>query len=119
MAKVVFCEDDSLIQKMIRMMLRGTDHTLLFAADGEEGLALIERERPDVVFTDLWMPGIDGLELRRRLRAQAPLADIPVILVTGAADDARLATESDGTTAVLAKPFTPVALREMVERYAG
>ena len=118
MAKVVFCEDDSLIQKMIRMMLRGTDHTLLFAADGEEGLALIEREHPDVVFTDLWMPGIDGIELRRRLRAQPPLADIPVVLVTGAADDERIA-DDDGKGAVLAKPFSPVALREMVDRYAS
>lgn len=119
MAKVVFCEDDGLIQKMIRVMLRGTNHTLLFAADGEEGLALIERERPDVVFTDLWMPGIDGIELRRRLRAQPPLAQIPVILVTGATDDARLAADDGGAGAVLAKPFTPVALREMVERYAS
>ena len=53
MAKIVFCEDEERIQKLIRAMLRATSHEVYMASDGIEGLALIERERPDLIFTDV------------------------------------------------------------------
>ena len=57
MSKVVFCEDDPMIQKVIRAALRTEGHELHVASSGDEGLELIRRELPDVVFTDVSMPG--------------------------------------------------------------
>ena len=120
MAKLVFCEDDALVQKMIRVMLRETGHHLSFAADGLDGLALIERERPDVVFSDVWMPGMSGLELCDALRARPALAQIPIVLVTASVQRDELAAGfRRGATAILKKPFSPTELRAAVARYTA
>lgn len=118
MAKLVFCEDEALIQKMIRVMLRETGHQIYFASDGLAGLALIERERPDVVFSDVWMPLMTGLELCDALRARAPLAYIPSVLITASVQREELAAGfRHGATAILKKPFSPAELRAAVARY--
>lgn len=70
MATLVFCEDDPMIQKLIRVMLRSSAHTVHMAPDGQTGLALIEQVRPDLIFTDVSMPGLDGLELCDALKSR-------------------------------------------------
>ena len=60
MAKIVFCEGNPSVQKMLQVALRSTPHQLHIASDGLEGLALIEREHPDLVLSDVSMPGLDG-----------------------------------------------------------
>lgn len=120
MAKLVFCEDDALVQKMIRVMLRDLGHQVCFAADGHAGLALIERERPDAVFTDVWMPGMSGLELCDALRARPALAHIPIVLITASVQRDELAAGfRHGATAILKKPFSPAELRAAVARYTA
>lgn len=118
MARIVFCEDEALIRKMIGVMLRGSGHELFFAADGEEGLALIERERPDLIVTDMWMPGIDGLQLCAAVKARPDLAAIPLVLAT-AMSHREQAEEyyRQGAIAILPKPFGPAELRDLVERH--
>lgn len=118
MARFVFCEDDALIRKMVAVMLRGTGHEIHFAADGEEGLALIERERPVAVFTDRWMPGLDGLGLCDALKATPDFGHLPVILITAALEDEdRREAVRRGVSAILNKPFSPADLRGLVERF--
>lgn len=120
MATVVFCEDESIIRKMIAAMLRGSGHDLHFAADGEEGLALIARARPSAVFTDLWMPGLDGLGLCEALKARPELAHIPVILISASvAHDEVLEAYRRGVVEVMKKPFSPAELRSLVERHTS
>jgi CheY-like chemotaxis protein len=119
MAKVVFVEDDLAIQKLIRVALRQSEHEVLIAGDGAEGLELIRRERPDVIFTDIAMPGMNGLELCATLRSDAELADIPVVVVTASVQRANLdAISEHGATDYLAKPFEMDALRSKIEQYA-
>src|SRR5579883_406575 len=96
MAKIVFCEDSPLIQKLIGLALRSTTHEVHLAADGAEGLALIERERPDLVFTDVSMPNVDGYQLADALKARPDLAHIPIIIMTASGDQEQLA-EALGT----------------------
>jgi CheY-like chemotaxis protein len=86
MAKIVCCEDSALMQKMIAVALRPTTHELFVAADGAEGLALVERERPDLVFTDVSMPVMGGFELADALKARPDLAHIPVVFLTAGSD---------------------------------
>ena len=70
MARLLFCDDDATIQMVVRLALRATPHELRLASDGEEGLALAERERPDLIVTDLSMPRLGGLDLLRELKAR-------------------------------------------------
>src|ERR1035438_6088472 len=82
MARIVFCEDEVFLQRLIYLILRSTEHEVYIASDGLEGLALIERERPDLIFTDISMPVWDGFQLADALKAQPHLASIPLIFVT-------------------------------------
>src|SRR5207253_3481348 len=82
MAKIIFCEDEEKIQKLIRVMLRSTEHEIHIASDGIEGLELIEREHPDLIFADISMPRCDGFQLAEALKARPHLAPIPLVFVT-------------------------------------
>jgi len=117
MATIVFCEDDPTIQKLIGIAMRSTPHRVFVAADGAQGLALISREQPDLVCTDLSMPGLDGFELMAALTTDAALAHLPVILLTASAQRSALDEGMRrGAVAVLVKPFSTADLRAQVER---
>ena len=119
MAVIVFCEDDPGIQKLIRSALRRSLHTVEMANDGVEGLALIERVRPAVVFADITMPAMDGIALCRALRARSDLAAIPFVVMTASTEPEKLqACLAVGATDYLTKPFNLPELRAKVERYA-
>ncbi|MCA1682871.1 MAG: response regulator, partial [Actinobacteria bacterium] len=82
MGKIVFCEDDPMIQKLVQAALRGSGHELHLASDGEEGLALIRSVLPDLVFSDVSMPKLDGYQLGDALKASPETEPIPLIFVT-------------------------------------
>jgi CheY-like chemotaxis protein len=116
MAKIVCCEDSALMQKMIAVALRPTTHELFVAADGAEGLALVERERPDLVLTDVSMPVMGGFELADALKARPDLAHIPVVFLTAGSDGVPSdEAEHHGGAAYLIKPFSPGELRTKID----
>ena len=118
MAKLVFCEDDPTIQKLVRVALRATPHQLYIATDGAEGLALIERERPDMIFTDVAMPTIDGFQLVDMLKARPALAHIPVIFMTASVQRHQMEEGyRHGVADYLTKPFTVADLRAKIDEY--
>lgn len=108
---VVVVEDHPQVLQVVHMTLR-REFKVRTAADGLKGLELVQREQPSLVITDLMMPGIDGLELTRRLRDDARTRHIPVLMLTarGAVDD-RVKGLETGVSAYLTKPFSP---RELV-----
>jgi CheY-like chemotaxis protein len=119
MATLVFCEDDPTIRKLIAVALRALSHEIHLAEDGQAGLALIERVRPDVVFADVSMPRLDGLQLCAALKARPEFADIPFVLVTASVQRAQIEEGlRHGAVAHLAKPFSTAELRAVVERFA-
>jgi CheY-like chemotaxis protein len=115
MAKIVFCEDEELLQKLIRRILHSTEHEVSIASNGLEGLALIEQERPDLIFTDVSMPRCDGFQLADAVKARPHLASIPIIFVTGFAQkyDMEEGTRH-GAAGYLIKPFTMADLRATI-----
>lgn len=120
MPKVVFCEDDPMIQKLIRAALRSEPHEVYVAPDGASGLELIQRELPDVVFTDVSMPGLDGYQLVDRLKADPRTAHIPVIFMTASVQGHQPETiQAHGASGVLPKPFTMADLRERVAAFSS
>ncbi len=81
---------------------------VIFAEDGLKGLEMALRERPSLIISDLMMPGIDGLELTRRLRAAEETRHIPILILTARGDlEDRVAGLETGASAYLAKPFSP------------
>jgi two-component system, sensor histidine kinase ChiS len=117
MAKIVVCEDDPVILKVIQVTLEEPGHELHLAADGLAGLALLERERPALLLTDVAMPGISGLDLVDAIRARPHLAHVRVILVSASAQRAELEEGyRHGAADYIIKPFRAADLRARVEQ---
>ncbi|MCC7367930.1 MAG: response regulator [Chloroflexi bacterium] len=113
MARIVVCEDDPVILKLLQVSLRDTGYELLVAHDGVEGLALIERERPDAILTDVTMPRMSGTELASAVRERADLAHIPVVFLSASAQRGlREPGNGHGPTAYVSKPFRTAELRD-------
>ena len=118
MATLLFCEDDPSIQKLIRVALRSSPHTVIIAGNGVEGLEVVERERPDVVFSDVSMPGLDGFQLLDALKSRPHLAHIPVIFVTASVQRHQIEEGyRHGAAGYLQKPFTGSELRTKVGEF--
>jgi CheY-like chemotaxis protein len=116
MANVVWVEDDPMIRKLVDAVLRSSGHTLQFATNGVEGLALIERARPDIVFTDVSMPVMDGLELADAIRARPELADVRIVFVTASMQREQIDRYTGRGATFIAKPFSTAELRAHIER---
>lgn len=80
--KVVLAEDDRFLRRACETALRRRGITVIPATDGEEALALIRAERPDLVLLDLLMPKLTGIEVLRTLKEDRELRDIPVLILS-------------------------------------
>ncbi|HEV3273290.1 MAG TPA: response regulator [Candidatus Dormibacteraeota bacterium] len=80
--KVLLIEDDAAAAEMYRLRLAADGYTVVIGRDGEEGLRMAADEAPDFIYLDLRLPGLDGLEVLERLRAQPSTTHIPVIILT-------------------------------------
>jgi len=119
-AEVLVVDDDHTVREVVVSYLRAHGHGVVQAADGEEALRLAGRGRFDLVVLDLMLPGIDGLEVCRRLRLTD---DVPVIMLTALGSETdRVVGLERGADDYLTKPFSPreLALRvDSVLRRAG
>jgi DNA-binding response OmpR family regulator len=112
---VLVVEDDEDILTLVtkRLLLDGYD--VLEARDGEEGLEIARERRPDIAVLDLGLPGIDGIEVLTRIRADKALRDMIVVLLTARAQEADVRRGFDaGADAYVRKPFSPTKLSESV-----
>lgn len=115
MSTIVFCEDDPSIRKLIGVATRSLPHDVHIASDGLEGLSLIEELAPAVVFTDVAMPVMTGIELVERLRESADRRATPVVFMTASVQRQELASYSRLTAlAPLPKPFNVSQLRAKI-----
>lgn len=116
MATVMVVDDNPTMAEMLSMALNIFGHNALTALSGEEALARIPFEAPDVVFLDLTMPGLDGYETLRRLRALPVGGDVPVFVITAAAEaDLEERVQLAGASGLLRKPIHMETLADVVE----
>jgi Tfp pilus assembly pilus retraction ATPase PilT/CheY-like chemotaxis protein len=115
--RILVVDDDPALREILRDTLEGERYEVAEAADGNEALAAIYRARPDLVVTDLKMPGLDGLELLRKLRGDLSTCQIPVIFLTVVEDlDAEARALDLGADDYLNKPPERVRLLSRIRR---
>jgi CheY-like chemotaxis protein len=110
-------DDHDLNRELVRTLLERRGYRVLLAASGEEGIEIARRERPSLILLDLAMPGKDGFQTARELRADSALAETPLIAVTAMAmrgDEER--AKKAGFDAYVTKPVDRHILETTVER---
>ena len=116
--RILAIEDHEENRRLLRDLLTSFGYELIEALTGEEGLTAAETQCPDLILMDIQLPGIDGYETTRRIKANPALRHIPVIAVTSYAlsgDDVK-ALEA-GCDAYVTKPFDPAELLEKIRGY--
>jgi two-component system nitrogen regulation response regulator NtrX len=114
-SRILVIDDEAGIRDSMRRTLEYQGYQFIGAATGQEGLALIERDPPDLVFLDIKMPGMDGLEVLERIKASNP--GVPVVMVSGhgTAQNAFEARDK-GASGFIEKPFSEPVLLERIEK---
>lgn len=111
---VLIVEDDPEIRDLLAHYLRKEGFSPLLAADGESGLHAARSGKPDLVLLDILLPGMDGLEVLRKIRSDEATARVPVIMLTAKGDETdRVVGLELGADDYIPKPFSP---REVVAR---
>jgi two-component system chemotaxis response regulator CheY len=115
---VLVVDDDPFVRKLIATTLEDVaEFELHEAADGVEALDVALRERPSLVFLDVDMPRLDGIEACRRMRAEDTSAGATIVMLTAAhGDSVERRAEDAGADLFLTKPFSPLELLRLVDR---
>lgn len=115
--KICLIEDDELVRERIALQLDELGYEVLQADDGDQGLSIIQRDKPDVAVIDILMPGKDGLETITAIRRLRP--DIRIVAVSGGGRVGPLIyldlACQVGADVTLVKPVTTEALRDAIE----
>ncbi len=117
-ATIVCIEDEPGVIELIRLILERRGLKVVGAGSGAEGLDAVRQVQPDVVLLDLMMPGMDGWEVYRRMKADATMKTIPVIIVTAKAEgiDEVLAKHIAKVDDYIKKPFSLQELLQAIEK---
>ena len=116
--RILVVEDQDDNRRILRDLLTASGYELIEAVDGEQGLAAAQKERPDLILMDIQLPGIDGYEVTRRIKADEALRSIPIIAVTSYAlsgDDQK--AFAAGCDAYVTTPFSPRSLLAKIREY--
>jgi two-component system cell cycle response regulator DivK len=116
--RILAVDDQEDNRRILRDLLTSAGYEVIEATTGEDAVAFAESRAPDLILMDIQLPGIDGYEATRRIKANPRLRQIPLIVVTSYAlsgDDAK--AYSAGANAYVSKPFSPRALLAKVREY--
>lgn len=114
--KILVVDDEPGIRLLISLVLSRKNYAVTTASGGEEALAIVGREKPDLILLDLKMPGLDGVSTLRILRENPATSRIPVILVTAVPQQPEKGpSPEDLSQGILTKPFDVAELERMVE----
>ena len=116
--RILVVEDQEDNRQILRDLLGSADYEMTEAENGEEALAAVVRDKPDLILMDIQLPIMDGYEATRRIKAMPEYKNIPIIVVTSYAlsGDEGKAREA-GCDAYVTKPYSPRALLAKIREY--
>ena len=119
MSKLILAvEDQEDNMKILRDLLTSTGYELIEAENGQEALAALEKQRPDLILMDIQIPIIDGYEVTRRIKANPALRSIPIIAVTShALGEGEEKARAAGCDDFVAKPYSPRQLLAKIREF--
>jgi two-component system, cell cycle response regulator DivK len=116
--RILVMEDEEDNRKIIRDMLAGIDCEITEAEDGEQALAAIAKQRPDLILMGIHLPIMDGYEVTRQIKADPAMQSIPIIAVTSHALDGEEQTaRAAGCDDYVPEPYSPRQLRAKIRQY--
>lgn len=113
--RIVLVDDDEWVRRLLRTTLSDDDYEILEAANGDDGLRLVEEQSPDLVVLDWQMPGRHGSLVLDAVKARRPTLPVVVLTAEQRLSQRELA-ETIGADAFLNKPFSPLELLSLIER---
>ncbi|MFH1401559.1 MAG: response regulator [Parcubacteria group bacterium] len=118
MKKILFIEDESALQKTFGDLLEAKGYRLVSALDGEIGLALAKKEKPDLILLDIILPKINGLEIMGKLKADPETKAIPIIILTNleSVNNVGKALELGATTYLVKAQYSLDEILEKIEK---
>ncbi len=119
MPKILVVEDEIHIQRLIKLVLEKQAYTVEAVGTGEDALEyLLKHEKPDLILLDIMMPGIDGLQVLRKIKGNADHRDIPVVMLTALAqENVVLQGIKLGAKDYIRKPFHPTELVKRLSKH--
>jgi two-component system, cell cycle response regulator DivK len=116
--RILVIEDQEDNRRILRDLLTSANYEMIEAVTGEEGVTLAEGHRPDLILMDIQLPGLDGYEATRRIKANPALHQIPIIAVTSyALSGDEVKAKEAGCDDYVTKPFSPRALLAKIREY--
>jgi len=114
--RILLADDDPRVLQVVSRFLDLEGYEMATVADGEAAVDAVTADPPDLVILDIMMPGIDGLEACRQIRANSATADTPILMFSALSDEAQ-AAEDAGADGLLPKPFTLPTLAAAVHTF--
>lgn len=116
MKKILVVDDSLDILDIIRTLLESSEHEVITASDGEQGMEMAKSEKPDLIILDIMMPKMDGYTFIKTKKRDEDIKNIPVIILTGKSEMADLFLV-EGVSDYLVKPFDHKVLVGLVTKY--
>ena len=118
-ARILIVEDHPTMREAMRLVLEGEGFDIGEASDGNQALAAVHEERPDLVLLDMSIPGASGSEVLAAVKSDPANSEVRVIVVTATGEEGRAAAMANGADHYFTKPFSPIALLQAVEEVLG
>ena len=120
MKRVLVVEDNALNMRLIQDILEPLQHEVVEAKNGPEALEILRQDHPDLVLLDVLLPGMNGIEVLKHIKANPSIAEIPVVVMTASGDSSvhRQCVEA-GCNGFVLRPFTRKVLLDALRPYIG
>lgn len=117
--KILIIEDDSYISDMYRIKLEAEGFNVTVAADGQKGLEILNKDKPDLVLLDVVMPKMDGFSVLQNIKEDPEVKDVPVIMLTnlGQKDSVEKGLKLGASDYIIKAHFTPMEVVDKVKEF--